>query len=193
MSKANVQINGYYSVKSNRILSRRVVNDANVTDWEVISDIDEFEQSVDGLKQWMHVQNLSINNEPERWDTDELRVGIAGERNPHVWDYGQRVQFWIPLARDMVEEREIQTVGTKVVCVNVIGLDELTEGREYNVESTDNELVTITNDNGQSKQYLMDRFKTVSNYDAWLEKITSFSENEKEKEEKASEVSEEIW
>jgi len=182
MSKANVQVKGFYDVKSNRILCRNVINDANVTDWEKIDDIDEFEQSVDGLKQWMDVHNLFIGSKGERWDVSKLTKGIAWSRNNHVWEYGQRMQFWIPLPEDMEEEEvKIEMTGNRVVCINASGREQLTEGREYNVLKQEKEIILIVDDSGNQEKYFADRFKVVG-FDNWLKEVSSFEENEKEEE-----------
>ena len=153
-----IQINGFYDVRSNRILWRNVVNDANVSDWQKLEDIDGYPQTVKGLQEWMFRQNVDGT---DQWDLTKLKKGIAHSRNPHVWDYGQRVQFWIPLSEDMVEPKprpEFQN-DILVVCINATGLDELTEGREYNVVSWDDDLMIVVNDLGERKAYFPDRFK----------------------------------
>jgi hypothetical protein len=91
-----------------------------------------------------------------------LHKGIANSRDPHVYEYGQRQQFWIPLPEDLATTPVVDFVLTNlhVVCVNVLGLDdELTEGREYEMKALDESFVTIVNDKGERKQYLMERFK----------------------------------
>ena len=199
MSKANVQVNGFYDVKSNRILYRNVINDVNVTDWEKIDDIDDFEQSADGLKQWMGRDNLRILGNPQwpkmqtfpvdTWKPSELTKGIAWSRNNHVWEYGQRMQFWIPLPEDMEEEdAKIEMTGNRVVCINASGREQLTEGREYNVLKQEKDIILIVDDSGNQEKYFSDRFKVVG-FDNWLKEVTSICEEEKETEE----VSREIW
>jgi hypothetical protein len=159
MSKAKVQVNGCYNVKSNRILWRTVINDARATDWQAIENGEDFPQTIDGLKQWMHAENLDIQNEWERWQTELLEIGIAGTRNPRVWDYGQQTQFWVPLPMDMRKAEPEIKLPSRLVCINAEGRDELTAGREYNVISTKNNLVMIVNDLGVQEQYFLDRFK----------------------------------
>lgn len=135
-------IDGFTVRRCNRILSRRVVNDANVGPWEVREDI--MPPTLEGLQKW-------VEHTPG-WELDELQ-GRNGVFDRHLVDYGLRFQFWVPLGADLTPK------GMAVVCVDATGLEHVTEGCVYEVVGRDGSLVTIEDDSGERREYFADRFE----------------------------------
>ena len=140
LAGGDVVIDGFTVEKSNRILWRTVVNDANVGPWELLDGVKE--HSLEGLRRWMH----------RRPGYDFEKVQREGWDH-HVYAHGLRMQFWIPFPNEGMKP------GIQVVCVDAFGLEGLTEGKVYNVDALDGDLFVLVDDNGEKGEFLIERFR----------------------------------
>jgi len=103
--------------------------------------------SVEGLREWMRRNAKNYN-----WHVASLSH-VSG----HVWVHGTSHQFWIPGANDAPRPR---LTGLRVyVCVNAIGCPNLTEGQKYQAVEGGDELLSLKDDDGEEREFLLERFK----------------------------------
>ncbi len=147
-----------YNPDTKVILFRNVVNDAVVGPWLELNDVIEHTKA--GLRDWMRQENEKIKAiywEPENlrrrsfWEVDH---SSPSTKDKGLWDYGTKLQFWIPTG-----ERKMEFV--KSVCVDVLGITGLTEGKEYQAAIDDDLLYVVVDDNGQERSFFRSRFRRV--------------------------------
>ena len=129
------------------------MNDAVVMPWQELKGV--MEHTKEGLFNWMMEEN-KVGTEP-CWEQEKLcRAGISVlESSPNgLWDYGPRLQFWIPTG-----ERKMEVVN--LVCVDVMGITGLTDGKEYQATIDDDLLYEVVDDNGQERSFFRSRFRRV--------------------------------
>jgi hypothetical protein len=148
--KAEVVLDGFRVVRSNVILFRTVLNDANVGprwwihDWYVVG-LGPKEHSLQGLKDWMAADGHY-----------DMTILVQRAWDSHLWDYGLRQQFWVPVPSDNVWSNPIGK--SRAVCVDATGRDWLEVGKEYKVEGASEDMVVVVVD-GQDRECLADRFR----------------------------------
>jgi hypothetical protein len=158
-----VEIDGFSVVKSNMILYREVINDANVGPWCIYHPDS------------MDMTPAQTKEELERHLTDNSN-GIVeltpGGWDDHLWDWGPRDQFWIPNEKDLkgIEEIEGPVWKPKIKqryyrCINALGISELTKGKIYQPKNWKDDMLLILNDDGDLVEYLTERFEAVNDYE----------------------------
>jgi len=150
MSRKVAIIEGNTVVRCNVILWRKVVNDAVVGPWQELGQVDR--HTVEGLKDWM---GRDARETGATWDL----LMLSGPLRPfdhHLWNYGDRMQFWIPSASDLVASGE-----KRVECVDATGLEGFREGGEYEMVGFDKGLFVVIDDMGTERRCFEERFREV--------------------------------
>jgi len=137
-------------VRSNVILYRDVVNDAVVgawkADWRDDDEPDIRDHTIEGLREWMR----------ERGGYELSKLASVAPFDEHLWNYGMRQQFWVPLAREMDEFADKGRM--MVTCLDATGRDWLEEGKQYFMTGRMDDMVTILV-SGEERECLAERFK----------------------------------
>lgn len=147
-----------FSPQSEVILFRQVVNDAVVEPWQELKDAGE--PTLNGLKKWMRSQI------DEAWHPENLNC-VVFSQNRNLWDYGLRLQFWVPFP-DNVPKPVVLVCESRpvtLVCKDAFGLDDITESKRYVGEKREDGLYEVEDDVGEKKLFFADRFEVVSSGD----------------------------
>ena len=103
-----------YNPQSIKILFRTVYNDAVVGEWRELAEYMTVQNhTLEGLKEWMLDDNnkFGVTDEDGRysgWDLTKLEVGGFNNHGvQHLFNYGLRLQFWIPVILQKPTEEEI--------------------------------------------------------------------------------------
>ena len=147
-----VEFDGFGAVvRSNVILYREVVNDAVVRawviDWTGGDDPPIREHSIEGLREWMEASG--------GYDLSKLS-GPLKPFDAHLWNYGLRQQFWVPLPEDLA--RCAEEGGVMATCLDATGREWLKEGESYPVANRVEDMVTIVVD-GEERELFAERFR----------------------------------
>jgi len=149
---AIVEFGDFGDVKrSNRVLFRDVVNDAVVGPWVIdwVPDADPplREHSITGLREWM----ACVGD----YDSEKLE-GPLLPFDEHLWNYGLRMQFWVPSLADL--ELPANEGRVTATCLDATGRDWLEEGKEYLVRGMRDGMVTVLV-SGDERECMADRFR----------------------------------
>jgi hypothetical protein len=132
------------AVNSRVILWRDVVNDAVVGPWKKLLDVREHTDA--GLREWMCNCREQLGSV---WDPSLI---TPGGYDPHLRNYGLRLQFWVPDSE--------QDVDVVVVCDNSFGVS-LTHGKEYCGRVSEDGLYEVEDDAGERRAFFKERFHRI--------------------------------
>lgn len=140
-----------FKPQSKVILWRKVFNDANVGPWTELPDVKE--HTVAGLKEWM----LQMHYPGEKWDSSLMK---PGGWDHHLWNYGLRLQFWIPDPEPIIDVVPETIIDAVVACDDACGVS-LTQGKEYHVVATQDGLYEVEDDEGERRAFFKERFHRI--------------------------------